>query len=90
MIKTCKISSNPKYQSEESRFVRDSLFQSTNMDIGNNNSANQPQQQTAENPSGAPLGNPFENNTPVDQEIHQSQEELEKEQQFKEAQTERD
>jgi hypothetical protein len=34
--------------------------------------------------------NPFENNQPVEKDIAQSQEELEKEQQFKEALTERD
>jgi hypothetical protein len=55
-----------------------------------NDDQNKPQQQTAENPSGEPLGNPFENGKPVDDEIKQASEELEKEQQFKEAQTERD
>jgi len=49
-----------------------------------------PQQQTAENPSGEPLGNPFENNQSAEQDIQQAQDSLEKEQQFKEAQTERD
>jgi hypothetical protein len=34
--------------------------------------------------------NPFENKQPVEKDIEQSAEELEKEQQFKEAQTERD
>jgi hypothetical protein len=34
--------------------------------------------------------NPFENNQPVEKDIEQSQEELDKEQQFKEALTERD
>ncbi len=34
--------------------------------------------------------NPFENSQPVEKDIEQSQEELEKEQQFKEALTERD
>ena len=34
--------------------------------------------------------NPFENGVKVDQEIQLAQEELEKEQEFKEAQTERD
>jgi hypothetical protein len=51
---------------------------------------NRQQQQTADNPSGEPLGNPFENGKTVDQEVKLAQEELEKEQQFKEAQTERD
>ena len=55
-----------------------------------NKAADKPQQHTADNPSGTPLGNPFENNQPVDQDIQQAGEELEKEQQFKEAQTERD
>ncbi|HYO20881.1 MAG TPA: hypothetical protein VER36_00660 [Flavisolibacter sp.] len=55
-----------------------------------NEEQNKPQQQTAENPSGEPLGNPFENGRPVDDEIQQASEELSKEQQFKEAQTERD
>jgi len=55
-----------------------------------NNTADKPQQQTADNPSGTPLGNPFENNQSVDQDIQQAGEDLEKEQQFKEAQTERD
>lgn len=50
----------------------------------------EPQPQTAGNPQGAPVSNPFENNRPVDDEIQQASEELEKEQQFKEAQTERD
>lgn len=53
-------------------------------------SQNNPQQQTAENPSGAPVSNPFENNRSVDDEVQQAGEELDKEQQFKEAQTERD
>ena len=55
-----------------------------------NQEQNRPQQQTADNPSGEPLGNPFENEKTVDQEVQLAQEELEKEQQFKEAQTERD
>ena len=55
-----------------------------------NNEHNKPQQQTADNPSGEPLGNPFENGKRADDEIQQAREELEKEQQFKEAQTERD
>ncbi|HUC82426.1 MAG TPA: hypothetical protein VMR70_16085 [Flavisolibacter sp.] len=50
----------------------------------------EPQPQTAGNPHGTPVSNPFENNRPVDDEIQQASEELEKEQQFKEAQTERD
>ena len=45
--------------------------------------------QTAENTSGN-AANPFENGVKVDQEVQLAQEELEKEQQFKEAQTERD
>jgi hypothetical protein len=45
--------------------------------------------QTASNPSGN-ANNPFENGQKVDQEVELAKEELEKEQQFKEAQTERD
>lgn len=37
-----------------------------------------------------PVQNPFENNQPVEKDIAQSEEELEKEQQYKQAQTERD
>ena len=45
--------------------------------------------QTPDNPSVS-TANPFENGQKVDQEIQQAEEELQKEQQFKEAQTERD
>ena len=45
--------------------------------------------QTAQHPSGD-ASNPFENGLNADQEIQQAQEELDKEQEFKEAQTERD
>ena len=45
--------------------------------------------QTAQHPSGD-ANNPFENGLNADQEIQQAQEELDKEQEFKEAQTERD
>jgi hypothetical protein len=55
-----------------------------------NKPQNRPQQQTADNPSGDPVSNPFTNNRAVDDEIQEAGEELEKEQQFKEAQTERD
>ena len=51
---------------------------------------NKPQQQTPDNPAGEPVSNPFTNGRPVDDEIAEASEELEKEQQFKEAQTERD
>jgi hypothetical protein len=54
------------------------------------NEQNKPQPQTAENPTGESVENPFENNKSVDQDVQLAQEELEKEQQFKEAQTERD
>jgi hypothetical protein len=49
-----------------------------------------PQQQTAQNPEGEPIGNPFENSQASDKDVQQSKQELENEQQFKEAQTERD
>jgi hypothetical protein len=49
-----------------------------------------PLQQTAENPSGSSVGNPFENNQSVNNDLEIAREELEKEQEFKEAQTERD
>lgn len=48
------------------------------------------QRQRNENNPAGKVTNPFENHQPVEQDIQQSQEELEKEQQFKEAQTERD
>jgi hypothetical protein len=48
-----------------------------------------PQRQTADNPSGEAI-NPFENNQPVEKDIEQSKEAMDKEQQFKEVQTERD
>lgn len=60
------------------------------MNSNDRNEQNKPQPQTAENPTGDTVSNPFENNKPVDQEVQLAQEELEKEQQFKEAQTERD
>ncbi len=46
--------------------------------------------QTAENSSGEPAVNPFENKQPVKKDIAQSKEAVNKEQQFKKAQTERD
>ena len=55
-----------------------------------NKQEQKPQQQTPENPSGSAIGNPFENNQSVNNDIEQAKEELEKEQEFKEAQTERD
>ena len=51
---------------------------------------NRPQPQTVTNPSGEPIGNPFKNKRSADQDLAQAGEDLEKEQQFKEAQTERD
>jgi len=54
------------------------------------NQPNKAQSQTTGNPSLESANNPFENNQPVEQDVRQAKEELEKEQQFKEAQTERD
>lgn len=48
------------------------------------------QEQTAQNTSSQKVKNPFENNQPVEKDIEQSQEELDKEQAYKEALTERD
>ena len=48
------------------------------------------QEPQSENPSPKTANNPFENNQPVDQEIELAKDELEKEQEFKQAQTERD
>ena len=67
--------------------MRDSLFKQIDMDKKSEQEAKVPQ--TAGHPSGD-KNNPFENGQTVDQEVQQAQEELEKEQQFKEAQTERD
>lgn len=58
--------------------------------MNKNNEKGRPQQQTAENPSGKPLENPFENKQSGEKDIEQAKDELEKEQQFKEAQRERD
>lgn len=46
--------------------------------------------QTASNPAGKPASNPFENDQTADRDVQGAAEELDKEQQFKEAQTERD
>ena len=46
--------------------------------------------QTADSSQERTINNPFANEQKVDQEVQLAQEELEKEQQFKEAQTERD
>lgn len=54
------------------------------------NTQDRPQQQTAENPSERSGGNPFENKQTVEQDLEQAGEALDNEQQFKEAQTERD
>ena len=51
---------------------------------------NKLQQQTPENPSGSTVSNPFENKQSVNNDLEMAKEELEKEQEFKEAQTERD
>lgn len=69
--------------------MRDSLFKNTEMKK-RNNQADQSQQQTADDPARESNSNPFENGQTADQEIQQAEEELEKEQQFKEAQSERD
>ena len=45
---------------------------------------------TTQSPVKEDVKNPFENNQSAEKDIQQSQEELEKEQQFKEALTERD
>ena len=55
-----------------------------------NSQEKKPLQQAAENPTSNATDNPFDNNVPVDQEIQEAQEELDKEQTFKEAQSERD
>lgn len=47
-------------------------------------------EQAAQNTSAQQNNNPFENNRTVESDIQQSQEELENEQTFKEASTERD
>ena len=51
---------------------------------------NRPQQQTAENPSGDAVQNPFENGQSSKKDIEQANDKLEQEQTFKEAQSERD
>ena len=56
------------------------------MDTRNKPQKNE-QQQDAAKPA---VQNPFDNSQPVEKDIEQSREELDKEQQFKEAQTERD
>ncbi|MDQ3277250.1 MAG: hypothetical protein M3Q06_02925 [Bacteroidota bacterium] len=48
------------------------------------------QEQTAQNTSSQKVKNPFENNQSAEKDIEQSQEELDKEQAYKEALTERD
>lgn len=48
------------------------------------------QQNTTQQPAHEKVKNPFENHQSADKDIAQSQEDLEKEQQFKEALTERD
>ena len=51
---------------------------------------NRPAEQDQEQSSSGKAINPFENNQSADKDIAQSQEDLDKEQQFKEALTERD
>lgn len=48
------------------------------------------QEQASQNTSAQKVVNPFENNQTVEKDIEQSQEELDKEQAYKEALTERD
>lgn len=55
-----------------------------------NKPANQEQDQSAQQPSTHKAINPFENKQPVEDDITQSKEELDNEQQYKEALTERD
>lgn len=54
------------------------------------NQPEQPQPQTASNPTGAPVENPFENGQPAARDVEAASEAIDSEQQFKEAQTERD
>ena len=49
-----------------------------------------PEQQPGNTAAGEKLGNPFENGKTIDQEVEQAKDKLNKEQEFKEAQTERD
>ncbi len=56
----------------------------------NNNEETIPQKQTAENPSGDAVLTPFNNNRPVEKDSEESKDALDREQQFKQAQTERD
>jgi hypothetical protein len=58
------------------------------MNTGDKSQSRQPQ--TSGNSPGETVSNPFDNNRRVDDEIQEAKEELEKEQEFKEAQTERD
>lgn len=57
--------------------------------MNNNKEENSKGKQTTQNTSGSE-NNPFENGQTAEQEIKASQEQLEKEQAFKTAQTERD
>jgi hypothetical protein len=56
----------------------------------NNRPQNDQQQGAAQQGAQEKVKNPFENHQSADKDIEQAQEELEKEQQFKEALTERD
>lgn len=58
--------------------------------MDNKNKADNNREQVAHNPSTQKTNNPFENNRTVENDIQESQEELENEQTFKEASTERD
>lgn len=51
---------------------------------------NWPHEGEQENTSKQTVPNPFENSQPVEKDIEQAQDDMEKEQQFKEALTERD
>ncbi len=56
----------------------------------NNRPQSEGQHNTSQQTSHENVKNPFENHQSVEKDIEQSQEDLEKEQQFKEAMTERD
>jgi len=56
----------------------------------NNRPQNDEQQKTSQDGAHEKVKNPFENHQTAEKDIAQSQEELDKEQQFKEALTERD
>ena len=57
--------------------------------MSDNNKQQNPEN-TSQQTSNEPVMNPFENKQPVEKDLQQSQEEVKKEQEFKEALTERD